>query len=91
MRNCVRVFPHRLSPHCAAAARRHEVRTHQLGWPPSSPTSPCRCCLRWPQIRMAVYAMRRLFAAQDWLKTGERAIAFSIAAASAMATAGWNQ
>jgi len=29
-------------------------------------------------IRMAVFAMRRLFASQDWLKTGERAIAFSI-------------
>jgi small-conductance mechanosensitive channel len=29
-------------------------------------------------IRMVLYAMRRLFAAQAWLKTGERAIAFSI-------------
>ncbi len=29
-------------------------------------------------IRMAVYAMRKLFASQAWLKTGERAIAFSI-------------
>ena len=29
-------------------------------------------------IRMAVYAMRKLFAKQAWLKTGERAIAFSI-------------
>jgi small-conductance mechanosensitive channel len=29
-------------------------------------------------IRMAVYAMRRLFSSQAWLKTGERAISFSI-------------
>jgi len=29
-------------------------------------------------IRMVVYTMRRLFASQAWLKTGERAIAFSI-------------
>jgi small-conductance mechanosensitive channel len=29
-------------------------------------------------IRMAVYAMRKVFASQAWLKTGERAIAFSI-------------
>ncbi len=29
-------------------------------------------------IRMVVYAMRKLFASQAWLKTGERAIAFSI-------------
>jgi small-conductance mechanosensitive channel len=29
-------------------------------------------------IRMAVYALRKLFASQAWLKTGERAIAFSI-------------
>jgi small-conductance mechanosensitive channel len=29
-------------------------------------------------IRMVVFAMRRLFASQSWLKTGERAIAFSI-------------
>ena len=29
-------------------------------------------------IRMMVYAMRTLFASQGWLKTGERAIAFSI-------------
>ncbi len=29
-------------------------------------------------IRMAVYAMRALFASQAWLKTGERAISFAI-------------
>jgi small-conductance mechanosensitive channel len=29
-------------------------------------------------IRMAVYAMRKLFSSQAWLKTGERAISFSI-------------
>jgi len=29
-------------------------------------------------IRMAVFAMRRLFASQAWLKTGERAISFAI-------------
>ena len=29
-------------------------------------------------IRMVVFAMRRLFASQTWLKTGERAIAFTI-------------
>jgi small-conductance mechanosensitive channel len=29
-------------------------------------------------IRMAVYAMRQVFSSQAWLKTGERAIAFSI-------------
>ena len=29
-------------------------------------------------IRLVVYAMRTLFASQDWLKAGERAIAFSI-------------
>lgn len=29
-------------------------------------------------IRMAMYAMRKLFASQAWLKTGERAIAFTI-------------
>jgi hypothetical protein len=29
-------------------------------------------------IRMVVYAMRKLFVSQAWLKTGERAIAFSI-------------
>ena len=29
-------------------------------------------------IRMAVYAMRQLFSSQAWLKTGERAISFSI-------------
>ncbi len=29
-------------------------------------------------IRMVVYAMRKLFASQAWLKAGERAIAFSI-------------
>ena len=50
----------------------------QLGWRPVLTDIAMPLLLALAAIRMAVYAMRRLFAAQDWLKTGERAIAFSI-------------
>jgi len=50
----------------------------QLGWRTFVIDIAMPLLLALAAIRMVVYVMRRLFAAQDWLKTGERAIAFSI-------------
>jgi len=49
-----------------------------LGWHPVFVDVAIPLLLALAAIRMAVYAMRKLFASQAWLKTGERAIAFSI-------------
>ena len=49
-----------------------------LGWRPVYIDVAMPLLVALAAIRMAVYAMRRLFASHAWLKTGERAIAFSI-------------
>ena len=49
-----------------------------LAWHPVFVDVAIPLLLALAAIRMAVYAMRKLFASQAWLKTGERAIAFSI-------------
>src|SRR5258708_6060533 len=54
------------------------IALRHLGWRTILIDIAMPLLLALAAIRMAVYAMRRLFAAQDWLKTGERAIAFSI-------------
>ena len=48
------------------------------GWRPFFIDVAMPLLLALAAIRMAVYALRKLFASQAWLKTGERAIAFSI-------------